>query len=187
MGEPGLPANHLIRRLDDKELETLVQHQFPGSIVEYVTDCGPPLYIVRTAHGSGTTEREAMENALTTWNDMVRDGSTLRQMLDDVIADLKTAPGMSRKRHDWAMEILDLCDQALNAGTITRTVPWILIPSLTREIEELRRRVGVRLNMVAQEMQQHELAQKRASQHFPRQAELEAKDGLTAYQRLFKR
>lgn len=165
-----------------KELPTLVQHQFPGSTV--IEQDGQ--YLCLTIHSVGKSPREAMENALSSFREMKDDGRSLPQMLDDVREDLRNTPGMSRARHDSLQEILTICEQALNGGVLTQTVPWIMVPSYTRQIEDLRRKVETRLLMVAQEMKDKEKARNRAAMRFPRPTPPD-EGGQTAYERLFSR
>ena len=177
MSEPSLPANHLIPGLPQSNLLSLIRRQFPGALIQ---EQDGKFYLL-TIHGTGDSEREALENALTSYNDMARDGRALPQILADVEADLEGAPGMSRKRHKSLLELLSIAEQALNGGVLTETVPWIMVASYNRQIEDLQRRVVTRLNMVAQELQEREKAKRRAGQKFPRQAVPD--DGLTPYQR----
>lgn len=177
MGEPSLPPNRTIRALQDEELRSLLEHKFPGAVVDNVDG----KFVALTIHGVGTTLDEAIKNSLIEYSDMERDGSALEQMLNDIREDLKT-PGMGRERHDSLMDLLDTCESALNAGALTKTVPWIMIPSLNREITDLKRRVGARLGMMAQTMKDRDRAKNNAAQTFKRKPD----DGLTPYQRLMQ-
>ena len=148
-----------IKTAPDRELETLIQHEFPNSIFD-LTDLG---HVILSVHGVGKTKRQAMENALIAYNDMKFDGQSLPQMLDDVVSDL-AEPGMGRERHDSLIEILDMCSAAVNSGVLTHTLNWIMVPAYTRQIEDLRRRVSARLGMMAQQMKDRDAAKTRAGQ-----------------------
>lgn len=161
---------------DLEALQGLAKHEFPAYTVRHTS---PDVVEIITVHGVGASEEEALANALKQYADMKRDGQCVRQMLDDVITDLNEQRGMSRERHDSLCEILDIAGGAINDGVITNTVPWILVPSLTREITALRRRIDTRLNMVAIELQQEEAARKRAGTKFPRTT---IPEGMTEYQ-----
>ncbi len=163
--------------MEQTNLLALVKRQFPGATVH---EMDGKFYLL-TIHSAGNTEREAMEHALKAYKDMADDGRALPQILTDVDTDLKEAKGMTRNRHDSLLELLSIAEQALNGGVLTETVPWIMIASYNRQIEDLRRRITTRLNMVARELQEQEKAKKRAGQKFPKQAVPE--DGLSAYQR----
>lgn len=163
MGEPGALNQHALANMPDDELKILFEHEFPGATLAREGE----QVIALTIHAVGTSEREVMQRALTRQRAMSEDGRNLEQILNDVRADL-TDRGMSRARHDSNMELLDLAENALNAGVITHTVPWIMVPHYTREIEDLRRRTSMRLQMVAQELALNEQARKRAAQKFPR-------------------
>lgn len=177
MGEPSQDKLPLVP-LPPDELTTMFRRQYPQAVLDFVDG----QYIALTVHGVGHSENEAMQHSLTEFEEMKRDGQSVRQILDDVLADLKLKSGMSRERHDSLQELLTIAEKALNDGVLTKTVPWIMTPSLTREIEALRKRVETRLNMQAQELQEREKAKSRASQKFPRTQAPE--DGLTPYQRL---
>jgi Domain of unknown function (DUF4326) len=159
MSEPSRPANHLLSSLPENELATLIKHQFPAAVI---SGSGSQFALV-TVHGTGDTEREALENALSCFNDMARDGRSLRQMLDDVITDLRES-GMSRMRHDSLMDILSICENALNGGVITGTVPWIMVPSYNREITSLRLKVSNRLGIAGQDAAAREERARRGKQ-----------------------
>lgn len=155
--------------LDDEvrieALRQLVAHEFPGAVVCQTGDG----YSLITIHCTGKTEIDTLSGALKTYSVMKDDAQHLRQMLDDVTADLRTQ-GMSRERHDSLHELLDLSSNALNGGIVTGVTPWIMVPGLTREIEELRRRVSVRLSRTAQEMKDREASRKNASTKFTRRS-----------------
>ena len=172
----GLPANHTIPNLEQSNLLSLIKRQFPGALIQ---ERDGKFYLL-TIHGTGSSEREALENALECYNDMAEDGKALPQILADVEADLKEAPGMNRERHDSLLELLAIAEHALNGGVFTGTVPWIMVASYNRQIEDLQRRIAARLGMVVQELTDREKAKKRAGQKFPRTTPA---DGLTAYQR----
>jgi hypothetical protein len=123
-----------------------------------------------------------MENALTEYNNMASNGRSLPQILDDVENDLRSRPGMGRQRHDDLLALLGTAEQALNGGILTETVPWLMVAGHNRRIEDLRRRIDTRLNMVALDMQEREKARQRAGTKFPRHTEVD--DGLTDYQRM---
>jgi hypothetical protein len=178
MGEPSLPANHLIPSLHQTNLVSLIHRKFPGAVIQEVEGT----FYLLSIHGVGATEREVMENALTEYNNMTNDGRSLPQILNDVENDLHGRPGMSRQRHDDLIELLGTAEQALNGGILTETVPWIMVAGYNRRIEDLRRRIDTRLNMVALDMQEREKARQRAGTKFPRHTEIN--DGLTDYQRM---
>ena len=159
-------------------LEALIQHQFPGATIQLADG----VYYLLTIHAQGDTAQAAMENALSAYACMSREGKFLPQMLEDITTDLKETPGMTRERHDSLIELLTLAEGALNDGVLTDTVPWIMVPSYTRQIEDLRRKVSTRLMMIAQEMQARDEAKKRAATKFPH-ATINPAD-LTPYQRL---
>jgi hypothetical protein len=159
MGEPSLPTRAALLKFPPDTLTTLVNHQFPSSIIEEVDG----KFILLTVHAVGATEREARENALATYREMKEDGESLPQMLEDVALDLKSAGGMTRARHDSLLDLLTICETSLNGGVLTKSVPWLMVGSYTRQIEDLRRRVITRLGMTAQEIAANEKAKSHAS------------------------
>lgn len=163
-------------------LRQLVLHEFPQSQV-YTSPDGEVSLV--TVHSTGKTVEEALRSALKTYSVMKDDGLHVRQMLDDVNEDLKQH-GMSRERHDSLLELLSIAENSINGGVITQVIPWIEVPSLNREIEELRRRISTRLMMVAQEMKDHENAKKKAAHKSPRVSaeRLEAVRGMSLMQKL---
>ena len=193
MSEPGLPANHLLPALPNDELSSYIRRQFPGAIIQEDSE---GRFILFTVHGTGETERKAMEDALENFNNLRDDCYHLPDILGEVERDLKEQRGMSRLRHDSLQDLLNIAENALNGGVLIQAVPWIMVPSYTRRIEELRRRVSTRLNMVAAELQAEATATKRAQQSFkgthPVDKAVSSKwegqvpDGLTAYQHLLR-
>jgi hypothetical protein len=162
MGEPSREAS-LLPKGPLHELHTLLQHEHPGACC---TESNGQ-WVVYTLHSVGQTEEEAITNAVADMRRMKEDGRSVRQMLDDILEDLNTRPGMSKSRHQSLTELIQLASAGLNDGAITKTIPWIQIPSLTREITELQRRVDMRLAMTAKEMKDAEDAKKRAGIKFP--------------------
>jgi hypothetical protein len=171
MGEPSLTPSlqpnedattvaPLTRQETLAGIRALVEHQFPGATVQQIEG----IYFLLTVHSTGETELEAMRAALKHYHEMERDGKALPQLLGEIAEDLKDS-GMSRQRHDSLLELCDLASQALNGGVIANVIPWIMIASYTRQIEDLRRRITVRLSMVAQNMKQHEESRRKAKEH----------------------
>lgn len=165
--------------LPPDDLTTLFRHEFPQAVLDFVDG----RYIALTVHGVGITQTEAMQTSLTEFREMKANGKSVRQSLDEITADLQEQKGMSRERHDSLQAALTITEQCLNDAVLTKTIDWILIPSLTREIEALRKRIETRLNMQAQELQERERAKKRAVEKRTPPPD----DGLTPYQRLQQR
>lgn len=161
MGEPSLPASHSLSSISNEDLITLVRHQYPDSVIQEAEG----KFFLITIHGGGDSARSAMEGALSSFIDMARDGRAIEQILSDIREDL-SSPGMNRERHDSLMELLEIASAAVDGGVITNVVPWILVPSYTRQIEDLRRRVATRLGMTAQDMAAKEDAKRRAGKKF---------------------
>ena len=143
--------------LDIQELITRLMQQFPTAVIKEEGDA----VVVMTIHGIGNTVKNAIANALKLQQEMKDDGQSIRQMLDDVHDDLRT-PGMSRVRHDSLIELLDIASNAVNGAVVSGVITWIQVPGINREIEDLRRRIDTRLNMVALDMQAREKAQQQA-------------------------
>jgi hypothetical protein len=151
MGDP--------RSLPLEALRTLAKRQFPACVI--VTD--PVLgVLVYTLHGTGATEQEALQNALTSFDKMLKRGHMLRGMLNDILDDLKT-PGMSRERHDNLQDSLAICETYLNDGVLSGSIGPLEVPRYTRELDELKRRVTARLGMAAQQAADHESAKNHAA------------------------
>jgi hypothetical protein len=164
--------------IDLENLKGMLKREFPGAISVQI-DAG---WQILTLHGQGTTEAEAIQNTLKAFKEMQEDGRSLRQILDDVIDDLKASPGMGRQRHDSLIDLLNISEKCLNDGILTGVVPFIMVASYNREIEDLKHRVDTRLNMQAVEFAQNEEARKRAGTKFPR---THTDDALTPYERLW--
>ena len=150
--------------LSPAEIAQWVEHNLPGAVVQ---ESNGRFYLL-TIHGEGASEEEVMTNALLSFREMRREGGSFLQLLDDIEIDLREQSGMSRKRHDSLQELVALASRALDAGIATKMIPWIMSPSYTRKLEELQRRIAVRLTMTAQNMQEREKAKHRAAQKFPR-------------------
>lgn len=157
MGEPSLQDSSSHASLED--LRELAQRKFPG----YSVVPGDTTISIVTIHGVGATETLALRHALKELHDQERDGRAVRQILDDVLEDLRNS-GMSRERHDSLQDLLNIASECVNAGVVSNVIPWILVPGLTREIETLRQRVGTRLAMKAQDMKEREKAKARTTQ-----------------------
>jgi hypothetical protein len=163
-----------------EQLTSLAKKHFPDGVF-VPTETGVAFV---TIHGSGTDQREAMENAINGYTQMKEDGQALPDMLDQV-TEMLAERGMSRERHDSIISILEQCATALNDGIITGVINPLMVPSYTRKIEDMRRRVSTRLMMIAQDLSEREKAKARAAQTFPRPdvATPAETEGLTTYQR----
>lgn len=188
MGEPGQPLAN--PNLPDNELTKIIKERFPGAIVQE----SDGNFILFTLHSIGSSPFDAMKNAIKEYDTMAEDGRNLRQMLGDVYEDLQSL-GMSRKRADSLYDILNICENTLNGAVITNTIKWIEIPGLTREINDLRKRIETRLNMIAHELEmQRRHGDREWSEDNKAQVQKEIQkrkeanqlppDGLTEYQRL---
>lgn len=166
MGEPSLTRIQILC-LPPTDVEQMVKNKFPGCTIREGDTGG---WYITTIHGVGDTREQAMENALIDLHDMKRDAEGLDQMLTDVDIDLRER-GYSRDRHDWAIDILNLCDKALGDGVIVGVINPLMVPSYTRKITEYTRRADTRLRMLALNMQEEEAARKRAGTKFPRVAD----------------
>lgn len=182
MGEPSLTRQQILT-LPPDDLKVMLKNQFPAALT-YEKD---GVWYTCTIHGAGATAEKSMQDALIDWHDMEREGRMLDTMIADIREDLST-PGMNRKRHDSLIELVDLAEEALNDGVITKTVNALMAPSYTRTLTELRRRVTTRLGMAAQNAEANDKARKNASKTFTRGAlAMSNIEGLTAYQAMRKR
>lgn len=174
MGEASLTRIHILS-LPPTDVEVMFKRRFPSAtLIELDGN-----YTALTVHGVGCSPTQAMEASLIDWVEMEQNGRDLPQMLQDVLDDFN-AMGYSKERHDWAIEILEICKKALSDGQITNIINPIEVPGLNRKIEDYIRRADTKLRMMAVNLQQEQEARKRAGvKAGPRPPE-----GLTEYQRM---
>jgi len=144
--------------LQTDPLQTLVERQFPGA--QIIRD-GDKVMLV-TVHAIGESEQAVYESALADYNRMRTNGACVNQMLDEIAAEFATR-GMSRERFNNINESLDMVETAISDGILTKVIQPILVPSMNRKVEELRRRAAMRLGMVAQEMANYNAAKEHAA------------------------
>lgn len=150
MGEPGRESLDALR--------TLAKRQFPAA--EHIEGEGGRHFLL-TRHGEGASEHEMLRNALRDYRAAAVNGRMVRTMLKEIVEDLST-PGMGRERHDLLQESLTIVENAINDGVMTGVLPALEVPSLTREVLTLQRRVSTRLGMSAQNAAEYEKAKRAA-------------------------
>lgn len=157
--------------MGEPRLESLIAQltkQLPGAQIAEQEGS----YTIVTVHGSGTTLEQALEDALKVSEEYAIAGRSVRGLLDAILDDL-SSPGMSRKRHDDLLAVLQDASVALNKGILGGVIPWVQVGSLNREILDIERRITTRLNMVAQEMQLREKEARKTTQKITKRHQMD--------------